>query len=166
MMPGSVQEQPPPVPPDPQRGRQFGVVGAVLTALGAIAVLVSFTTVDWLKFPNTSFSLIHHRFSGAHPGISGLTQAYFSWVGWLLFGLVFVAAFCANLPQRRLALLRPIGFALAVVAIGLTFWAISFSNSVRPTYLEYLRMERTGFYLAIAGFLMMGIGALMGARRR
>ncbi len=162
------QQQPPTREPRVRgvSGLRFGFLGALVALVGAVLVLVAFTTVTWLKYNDSTFAKIDHRLAGSHTSASGFTQAYFSWLGWVLVGVVFAVAFAANMPSARMAILRPIGFLLALVAIGLTLWAIKFTNSKYPTYFDYLRLERLGFYFAIGGFLVIGVGALFGAKRR
>jgi hypothetical protein len=158
--------------PTPERrvrgvsGLRFGYIGALVALVGAALVVIAFTTLSWLKQDDSTFAKIHQRLAGSHAFVSGFTQAYFSWLGWVLFGVVLAVALGANLPYSRIAMLRPIGFLLALVAIGLTFWAIKFTSSAYPTYFDYLRLQRLGFYFAIGGFLITGIGALFGAKRR
>ena len=124
-----------------ERVAGFAAIAVELVALvGAGLVATSFTALDWLKRKDSTFTDIHNRFAGIHPWFSGFTQAYFSWLGWLLLGVVLAVALAANLPVPTLAVLRPIGFLLALVSIGLTFWAIKFTSSVRPTYFDYLRL--------------------------
>jgi hypothetical protein len=158
-------------PPTPERrvrgvsGLRFGFVGALVALVGAALVLIAFTTLNWLKPDGSTFARINQRLAGSHAFVTGFTQAYFSWLGWALVGVVFVVALGANLPDPRIAILRPIGFLLALVAIGLTFWAIKFTSSAYPTYFDYLRLQRLGFYFTVGGFLITGVGALFGAKR-
>ncbi|HZZ96246.1 MAG TPA: hypothetical protein VFE19_04505 [Jatrophihabitantaceae bacterium] len=159
-------------PPAKQRrvrgvsGLRFGYIGALVAVVGTVLVVLAFTTLSWLRQHDSTFAKIHERLGGDHLFVNGFTQAYFSWLGWVLVGVVFVVALAANLPYPRIAMLRPIGFLLALVAIGLTFWAIKFTTSTYPTYFDYLRLQRAGFYFAVGGFLITGVGALFGAKRR
>jgi hypothetical protein len=52
----------------------------------------------------------------------------------------------------------------------LTFLAIKLTRSVDiagfPTYGDYLKHARLGFYLAVVGFALIGAGGAIGPRRK
>ncbi len=60
--------------------------------------------------------------------------------------------------------MRAIGAILAAISIAVTFFAIRFSDGI--SYSQYIKNARIGFYFTVIGFLLAGIGALIGPRRR
>jgi hypothetical protein len=139
--------------------------GAALAVVGLIAVLVAFTMLAWYDRASAKFPEIDTRLSGSSRYYNGWAQTYFGWLAWVLAAVVFLVAFLASATRRRTAWFRFAGAVLALVAIGLTFRALNlFINSV-PTYADYLRHARSGFYTALAGFFLMGLGAALGKPR-
>ncbi|MDT4943700.1 MAG: hypothetical protein QOH14_433 [Pseudonocardiales bacterium] len=166
--------------PPPRPGPRFGVVGAVLAALGAACLIVSFTAVNWFS-GSTRNSPAH--FSNVHDVLNVLdrfghvaarpAQLYFGWLGWALLAAVLVLAVLAVVPSPLSAVSRLLGFLVAVAGIVMTFLAIKLTKgtlaleaNTRGSYGEWLKHARIGFYLAVAGFLLAGIGAAFGPRRR
>lgn len=139
---------------------EFGVVGTVTAAVGAILVVISFTAVDWFK-GGVQFSDVGNATGSNAPQPA---DAYFSWLGWLLFIVTVVLCIAACTPSPAAQALRAIGAILAAISIAFTFFAIRFTNG--SAYTDYLKNARIGFYFALVGFLLMGIGALIGPRRR
>lgn len=147
-------------------GAKFGVVGATLAGIGAILLVISFTAVEWLSGNGHSdFGELHTALDANPGGASGLSAAYFSWLAWLLAIVAVVVAIVANLPSPASGPLRALGAVVAAAAIAVTFFAIDLYAG-NTTYTEYLKQARIGFYFAIGGFLLVGIGALVGPSRR
>jgi hypothetical protein len=145
-------------------GARFGVVGATLAGVGAVLLVIAFTAVDWFKNPSSGFRDIGDTLD-AHSALApGLADAYFSWLGWLLLVAVVAVAIAANLPTPASGPLRAFGAILAAAAMALTFFAIRLDSSGVP-FTTYLKNARVGFYLALVGFLVVGIGALIGPKR-
>ncbi len=162
---------------DPGPSHGFGVVSAVLTGLGALLVILAFTALDWFGSGDVSGS--KSKFSDIHKvlGISGLKdlaqgppKLYFGWLGWALLAAAALTALLAALPTLG-APFRVIGVLVAVAAIVLTFLAIQLlkNNGQVPGdlrgYSAWLKHARTGFYTAVAGFVLMGVGAAIGPSR-
>jgi hypothetical protein len=146
-------------------GARFGVVGATFAGIGAVLLIISFTAVDWFSGGGpTTFGDIKDSLDANSNGATGLAQAYFSWLGWTLLVLVVLIAIAASLPSPASGPLRALGAVLAAAAIALTFFAIQIFDGT--SYSEYLKHASIGFYLAIAGFLLAGIGALCGPSNR
>jgi hypothetical protein len=143
-------------------GAKFGVVGATLAGVGAILLIISFTAVNWFNGSHSGFSDISDQLDGQGNAAPGLASAYFSWLGWVLAIALVVIAIAANLPSPASGPLRAFGAILAAAGIAVTFFAIRFSDGV--AYTEFLKHARLGFYLALAGFLIAGIGALVGPK--
>jgi hypothetical protein len=166
--------------PPPRPGPRFGVVGAVLAALGAACLIVSFTAVNWYS-GSTRDSPAHFR--NVHDVLKVLdrfghvaarpAQLYFSWLGWALLAAVLIFAVLAVVPSPLSGVSRLLGLLVAVAGIVMTFLAIKLTKGALGldansggSYGEWLKHARIGFYLAVAGFLLAGIGAAFGPRRR
>ena len=147
-------------------GAKFGVVGTTLAGIGAVLLIIAFTAVDWFsQFGGDShFGDIHNVLDASPNQANGLPKAYFGWLGWVLLIAVVVLAIAANLPSAASGPLRVLGAVLAAAAIAITFFAIQLTDA--PSYTQVLKHVRVGFYLALAGFLLAGIGALVGPSTR
>ena len=151
---------------------QFGVVGAAIAAVGAILLIISFTALSWFSdFGGSSHvSDIHRILAESSSFAGGVAKVYFGWLSWVLLVVVVVAALLANLPSPAATAFRILGPIVAAAAIALTFVAINLSGASAgpgaPAYSEYLKHAWLGFYFAVAGFLLVGIGAIIGPRRR
>lgn len=160
--------QPPHGTPNPY-GRspvtyEFGVVGTVTAAVGAIFVVIAFTAVNWGKSGGTKFGDISSALDEAGPQASGLADAYFGWLGWLLLVVTIVLCVAACAPSPASQALRAFGAIVAAISVAVTFFAIRLG--VNDAYSDDIKNVRIGFYFTVAGFLLMGIGALIGPRRR
>jgi hypothetical protein len=146
-------------------GNSIGVVGSLLALIGAAAIIVAFTAVDWFSGfgGHSHFSDLHDITKGG--GSTGIAKAYFGWLGWVLLAATVLLALGANIPSPAATVLRPLGAIVGLASVGLTFWALKFESGSRPGYSEYLKHARIGFYLAAAGFLVAAIGAMIGPRR-
>lgn len=176
--PGYGQQQPQPggygAPSDPygrgaSGGRSFNVAGAAVAVLGAIAVLIAYLVLDWFKGSHSSFSDIH-KILGSAPSqaVSSLADWYFSWLGWVLLAVAAILAIAANAPTSAHGALRAAGAVVAIAGAVITFFAIKiFSTNVSANdgLFDYVKDARLGFYVALAGFIVVAIGALMGPRR-
>jgi hypothetical protein len=143
---------------------EFGVVGTVVAAVGAILVVIAFTAVDWVKTSPSHFGDINNRLDAAGSGAGGLASAYFGWLGWLLLVVTVVLCIAACAPSPAAQALRAIGAIVAAISIAITFFAIRLGAFGSLT--DYLKQARVGWYLTLIGFVLMGAGALNGPRRR
>lgn len=141
---------------------EFGVVGTVTAAIGAILVVIAFTAVDWFK-DGVGFGDVRTILDGQSTPPQP-ADSYFGWLGWLLLVVTLVLCIAACTPSPAAQALRAVGAILAAISVAVTFFAIRFSDG--PAYTDYLKNARIGFYFALLGFLLMGIGALIGPRRR
>ncbi|MEO8889221.1 MAG: hypothetical protein ABI301_02325 [Jatrophihabitantaceae bacterium] len=159
---------------DPGPSYTFGAVGAAVAVLGAIAIGVAFTAVDWFTHAigdgPSHFSDIHaalKKLNAVHAANS-LSSAYFSWLGWALFAVAVIAAIIACAPGATSALFKAISALTALAGIVLTLVAIDLvkrGTAGAPSYTEYLKHSRLGVYLSLAGFVLVAVGALIGPRR-
>jgi len=147
-------------------GAQFGVVGVTLAGIGFILLIISFTAVTWLKLGGSttgfSFSDVGNTLDSS-PGAAGLASAYFSWLAWTLAIVGLIVAVGANLPSPASGPLRALGAVIAAAAIAFTFLAIRLTNGA--PYSDAISHANVGFYLAVGGFLLVGIGSLVGPKR-
>ena len=144
-------------------GAKFGVVGVVFVGVGAILLIIAFTALNWGKTDGTSFSNLHRALDRV-TGLSGLSTAYFGWLAWTLTIVLIVVGIAANLPSPASGPLRALGGIVGAAGIAFTFLAINFGGGI--SYGETLKGARFGFWFAVAGFLLAGIGALIGPQRR
>lgn len=172
--PGYGQQPPPAYGQGRQQGFQqgyatpapadtFGIAGTVMALLGGILVVVSFTAVNWRSDSNSGFGDIHDGLNSIGNRANGFASAYFGWLGWVFLVLVVVAGVLSSVPTPALRVTRIIGTVAGFAAAGLTFLAIDLVDGV--TYTHYLKDARLGFYFAVAGFLLAGIGAAIGPNR-
>jgi hypothetical protein len=144
-----------------EESESFGIVGTVLTLLGGILVLVAFLGVEWFK-GNISFSDQSNALDQA-SNANGFSSAYFGWLGWFFLILVVVAGVLSSVPTPAMRVFRIIGVVDGLAAAGLAFLAIDFGDNSR--YLDTLKATRIGFYFAVIGFALAGIGAAIGPRK-
>jgi hypothetical protein len=160
---------------DPGPSQRFGVVSAVLTGLGALLVILAFTALDWygdggVSGSKSKFSDIHKTLDLVGGFAQGPAKLYFSWLGWALLAAAAVTALLAALPTVGMPF-RVFGAAAAVAGIVATFLAIQLlknSDAVPRSYRGYstwLKHARIGFYVAVAGFVLMAVGAATGTSR-
>ena len=144
-------------------GAKFGVVGVTLVGIGAVLLIIAFTAVNWYKATrDTGFGDISDALDRTNSA-AGVASAYFGWLAWLLLVALVIVGVVANLPSPASGPLRALGGILAAAAIALTFFAVKLDDSLSMS--DYLKNARVGFYLALAGFLIAGIGALIGPTR-
>ncbi|MDT4928397.1 MAG: hypothetical protein QOF92_1264 [Pseudonocardiales bacterium] len=146
--------------------QSFGVVGAAIAVVGAALVVVAFTALNWFKGNGSSkVSDIHKVLDGAPSNtVSGLANAYFSWLGWVLLALAAIIAIAANAPSPASGALRGVGVVVGLGAAVLTLFAIKLSSG-GPDLTAYLKDGRVGFYATLAGFVLIAVGAAIGPRR-
>ncbi len=156
---------------DPGPSQLFGILSAVLTAAGALLIVLAFTVFDWFKGPSstTRLSDLHRILSHAGTLSEGLSKGYFSWLGWALLAVAVLTALIAATPTVG-ATFRFIGPVVAAGAIVMTFVGIhlfksSVVNGTGVSYSTYLNNARVGFYLTLAGFVLVGVGAALGPRK-
>jgi len=71
-----------------------------------------------------------------------------------------LAAVLSSFPSPALRATRVIGVVTGFAAAGLSFLALQVSDG--HSYLDRPKDARIGFYLAVIGFVLVGIGAAMG----
>ena len=176
-------------------GMVIAAIGALLVVL-AFTVFKWFRngTADnpfGSKNDKSKFSDIHDaldkvsaQINGAGQGLSkdvsfGVSKLYFGWLGWVLLGVAVVVAVLALLPTAAAPALRLVGLIVGIAAAAITVWAldlISVSGTLAslvksrgdsvPGFTDYIKHSGLGAWAAIAGFLLIGIGAVIGPQRR
>ncbi|MGN6608583.1 MAG: hypothetical protein ACTHMS_16430 [Jatrophihabitans sp.] len=147
-------------------GRSLGIVALVLTVLGAAAVVVGFTALNWFTGSDRShFSDIGKVTKALGDQANSFSDAYFHWLGWVLLAVAAVVAVVAALPSGFAAAARTLGVLIGLAAAGATVWALKFEGTGGPAFSEYIKHARAGFYVAGGGFLLIAIGAAVGPRR-
>ncbi|MEO9138115.1 MAG: hypothetical protein ABI345_03525 [Jatrophihabitans sp.] len=142
---------------------EFGIVGMVLGLLGGVLLIVCFTALDWFSVSarGTSYDLTFSDISDGNP--TGFATAYFGWFAWTFFVVAVVAAVASSFPSPALRALRVVGVVTAFAAAGLSFLAVQVTEG--RGYVDWLKDARIGFYLAVIGFILVGIGAAIGPRK-
>jgi hypothetical protein len=161
---------------DPGPSLGFGVVGALIAAVGAVTVIVAFSALDWFtknsitrgSNAHTHFSDIHQLLNVADTIAAGTAKVYFAWLGWALLVVVAAFALLANLPSPLTNAFRIVGAIAAAAAIAVTFAAIKLvdTSASAADYSDFLKHASIGFYAAVAGFLLIGVGAVVGPTHR
>jgi hypothetical protein len=155
--------QPPAANPFGTEGNEeFGIVGMVFALLGGVLLIVCFTALDWFK-GSTSFGDIGDYIDRSPGAATGFATAYFGWFAWVFFVVALLSAIGSSFPSPALRALRVLGVVTAFAAAGLSFLAIQVSDN--RSYVDWLKDARIGFYLAVVGFILIGIGAAIGPRK-
>jgi hypothetical protein len=144
-----------------------GVAGVVLAGIGAILLILSFTGLNWLgrSGPNASFSDIHDATKNLDKA---LPKAYFGWLGWALLAAVIVVAILANMPLgSSVNILRALGLLIGLAAMAITLFALHSASGAdwSPFFKSLKKNGDVGLWLAFGGFLIAGIGAVVGPRK-
>jgi hypothetical protein len=156
---------------DPGPSQTFGWLGFGMSVIGSVMVLVSYTALTWVRVGSYAFPDLHQAINQdqlinslnsdvalVHP----VAKAYFSWLGWAILVLVAVCAVLAATPALS-GPFRVITPLLAAAAIALTLVAIDITNEYG--YKSWIKDSGVGFYLAMVGFLLVGIGSALGTSR-
>jgi hypothetical protein len=186
---------PPAGPPAPayQPRRSFGV-SSIVAVFGAAGVGTAFTVLQWFRKNYNSvggggskvtFHDIHNTLDGLETKLAhspfggfidlGFSPTFFGWLGWALLAVAVVGAALAVSPLGTGAV-RVAGAFAGAVGAGLTAWNLqlfrvnadvgSRSARVPDGYLDWLKHTSFGAWAALAGFLLLGVAAAIGPRRR
>lgn len=157
-------------------GRRIGVVGVGLVSLGAIMLILSFTTLEWRRVAARGDSVgeidfaalrqnLEHFPAGGKPGA---TVAYFTWLCWVLLIALILLGYAANLPTPSSNGLRLGGFFLGLVGAAFTYYALSryslATHDLFGTSSGALDNADLGIWFALGGYLLAGAGAAVGPR--
>jgi hypothetical protein len=157
---------------DPGPSQSFGVIGAAIAVVGAILLVVGFTAVNWYSGGGDSkVSNIRATIDVfGSDSVTGSAKVYFGWLGWALVIVAVLAAVGAVTPTIG-GPFRVVAIVVSVAGIIMTFLAIELTKSgidlgVATGYSDYLKHARLGFYFAVIGFLLTGVGAAVGPADR
>ena len=151
---------------DPGPSYTFGFVGAAIALVGVVLGVISFTALDWISQAGQTATFgdlkdIINASGSLGQSLPGDTEIYFKWLAWVLLVVSFVVALLACLPTPANAALRGLGLLLGLAGIGLTIWAIKGSDPWGDVFKD----KGIGLWLALAAFLLIGIGAVVGPQR-
>jgi len=146
-----------------------GIVGIVLAVLGAVAGVIAFTATNWYQqtIGDSKFSDVHDIVKQGGDRAAVVAKAYFGWLAWVLLAVAVVAAIIACLPSPAAPALRVVGALVAVAGIVLTILALKINKHGSPSFSEWFKhaAKAPSLYLVLGGFVLIGVGALMGPRR-
>ena len=125
---------------------RFNPVAAVLVVLGAAALLLAFTVLNWFRSDSddasffddagddSTFGKLSKGFAKTRNGVParyrddlsfGVSDQYFGWLGWTLLAAAVVLAVLAILPLASgSAPLRVLAVLVSLAGIVLTAWAL------------------------------------------
>ena len=145
---------------------RLGITAIVTAVLGLIALVVSFTALNWFSSPrlDTLTFADSRDLLSRDNAATGFATAYFTWAAWLFAVIVTLCGIAASMSSPLLRLVRVIGVVTGVSAAGLTFLAIQLDKS-RLSYHGYLSSAREGFYVAVVGFLLGACASAVGPEK-
>ena len=139
--------------------RMADVWGAAVITVGVVLVLLAFTVFDWLDTEavfnlHVTFGDVHRVASfGAGPF---LTTTYFDWGAIMLFIGTAIGAYVVRVTSMPRGLGANLVLFLCIVAAAWTWLAIGLgANAV-----NVIDVAGGGFWAAIVGFLLIGLGAV------
>ena len=147
------------------------VLGLLLLLAGVVATSVSFVTLHWYSVDSGADSAGDgFTFGDLHGNADQLNApvaaAYFDRLAWGLVAVAVLLALAARLPSPLAGLLRLLGFLAGVVGIALTYYALAqlfdAQRVAGGSSHSVLHSSTYGLYLALAGYLVMGAGAVVG----
>lgn len=163
--PGYPAYYPYPVYQQPVQRQSPGIAGLVFAAIGAILLIVAFTTLHWYSAggAHQDFSDLHKAAKAANQA---LPKAYFSWLAWIALIVCALVAVLACMPLGgSVNVLRALALLLGLGGIAITLFALKGSAHWSPFFKALRRDGDIGIWLTFAGFLILGIGGLIGPRK-
>lgn len=156
------------------RLRGIGVTGVVVLSVGIALVLLSIRVLSWYAVDGNTdsagsgFTFTDLRGNADQLG-APIASAYFDWLAVALLIALAVVGFLANLRGPASDVLRVLGFLLGVVGTAGTYYALAqLFNAQRAAGASdhsVAHNSTLGVWLALAGFLTAGAGAVLGPRR-
>jgi hypothetical protein len=175
----------PPLGDAPHWTRRIDLRAAIPIAAGTVLCLLAFTVLNWYGTGDDFaryFGLGKSHFGQLDDDVHmpvpteligaihfGISKLYFGWLGWVLLGTSAVLAVAASI--RGTTLLRVSAAAVAGLAFLATVWAvhlfsfdqkaIDYSSYRTPTWFGWFGLGGPAMYAALAGFLLLGAGAVL-----
>ncbi|HEV7205007.1 MAG TPA: hypothetical protein VGN18_10370 [Jatrophihabitans sp.] len=154
--------------------RAFGVRGAAFVVIGGTFVVLAILGLSWYAVEDgadtagSGFTFADLK-ANADQLSAPIASAYFDWLAWALLVAVVLVGFAATLPTKVADVLRVLGFFLGVVGVAATFYALAqLFNAQRAAGGSdhgVWHNSTLGTWAALGGFLLAGIGAVLGPRR-
>lgn len=155
--------------------RRVGVLGMLVVTLGAVMLIMSFTSLDWrqrasnggdnvgtIDFAALRQNLEHFPAAGRPAA----TVAYFTWLCWVLLLALIVVGFVANVPSPWSNGLRLTGFFLGMVGAAFTYYALTrYAQATHDLFGSSsgaLDNSDLGIWFALFGYLLAGVGSAIG----
>jgi len=149
------------------RGDEDGIGGSFRSTFGEVH-----HHVDYLRGQFDALGAGKYVYFGVSP-------VYFGWLAWLLLAVAVGAAVAALVPLGPYT--GPMRGTAAIVALagfGVTLWAIDLytydsrfaaitqaAGDQAPSFGSFLGHTGIGAWAALAAFLLIGVGAILGPRR-
>lgn len=140
-----------------------GIVGLLVVLVGLATVVISYTAATWLDFTDVPGARYDMSRLAGDPDVHGFPGAYLGWLGWLLLVIAGAFAIAGCLPSPyRFTLRVTAGLFGLSAAIMTVFVSISMASSIGKSDVGGFLSDFTfGFYLAIVGYLVIGLNALV-----
>jgi hypothetical protein len=139
--------------------------------VGGAAVLLSFVGLDWYGYPSSGANRVDAvtfadlAANEDAPGMPGIVTTYFDWLGWVLLILVVAIGATAKIASRSATALGVAGALVGVAGSASTYWAVQEATSFGDEGGYAFQSAAVGLWFALCGFLLAGIGAVIGPRR-
>jgi hypothetical protein len=95
-------------------------------------------------------------------------SSHHSWLVWTLFAILVVCALAADLPRAPVApacrIFAPVLAGLLVLIAVVRVATVDAARHIDPSLSSIDIALRYGFWVAIAGYLLLGVGAALGPR--
>lgn len=152
-------------------GPRLGYPGLALTLVGAVALLVSFTWVNWYAGTSGADGIADIGFNDLHQNLEAFAAPaastwYFGWIAWSLLIIVLLLGVGANLPNQAVNSLRVAGLAVGLTGAAWTYYALAeYIQALQDrgaTSAGVFTRAESGIWLAISGYLLVGVGAALG----
>lgn len=166
----------------PRRISTANIVGLGLAGAGLFVLVMAAASARWynlgyqLSDINRIFDVLSKQPTAIDPkGVStnGWAVAYFGWGLWVVLAVAGVLGLAANTPPltvRLPAVARPAlaagGALAAVVGMAWTFLAVNLfdlHSAQDDGWGDWFGRARFGFWAALAGFVLIAAGAVVGA---
>ena len=185
---------PPPVHADDHARRlrdRVAIPALAFVVAGAVCGVLAFTALRWFHgsdgifgsiTPRSTFSKLHDEavqdlpteLGGSHVDF-GISKIYFGGLAWAALIAAVALGIAAALPLRRGArAVRIVAGAMTLIGLGLTLWAIrlvsfdqvaaDYYGDHTPGYGGWVAHMGLGAWLAVAAFVLIGVGIGVGNR--